>query len=119
MSSWVRGMVLAIEQEGLDGRALFAELGLDHAALDDPDARFPQDDMSRLWQLAVQRSGNPAIALNIARVHTPAFPVLGYALMSSRNLGEGFERLALGLGILAPQLPERLFQPPGRRVGLR
>lgn len=93
MSSWVRGMVLAIEQEGLDGRALFAELGLDHAALDDPDARFPQDDMSRLWQLAVQRSGNPAIALNIARVHTPAFPVLGYALMSSRNLGEGFERL--------------------------
>lgn len=93
LSSWVRGMVLAIELEGLDGRALFAELGLDYAALDDPDARFPQDDMTRLWQLAVQRSGNPAIALNIARVHTPAFPVVGYALMSSRNLAEGFERL--------------------------
>lgn len=93
LSSWVRGMVEAIELDGLDGRALFAELGLDYRALDDPDARFPQDAMSRLWQRAVTLSGNPAIALNIARVHTPAFPVLGYALMSSRNLGEGLERL--------------------------
>ncbi|MDF3931833.1 AraC family transcriptional regulator [Pseudomonas citronellolis] len=93
LSSWVRGILLAIEQEGLDGRALFAELGLDHGVLDDPDARIPQDDMSRLWQRAVELSGNPAIALNMARVHTPAFPVLGYALMSSRNLAEGFERL--------------------------
>lgn len=93
LSSWVRGIVQSLELEGLDSRALFAELGLDFAALDDPDARFPQDAMSRLWNRAVELSGNPAIGLNIARVHTPAFPVVGYALMSSRNLGEGFERL--------------------------
>ena len=78
LSSWVRGILLAIELEGLDSRELFAELGLDLAVLADPDARFPQDDMTRLWQLAVQRSGNPAIALNFARVNTPAFTVLGY-----------------------------------------
>ncbi|KAF1053709.1 MAG: HTH-type transcriptional regulator VirS [Stenotrophomonas maltophilia] len=93
LSSWVRGIVLVIEQEGLDARALFSELELDFSALDDPDARFPQDAMSRLWQRAAELSGNPAIALNFARVHMPAFPVVGYALMSSRNLGEGFERL--------------------------
>ncbi|MBF3201050.1 AraC family transcriptional regulator, partial [Pseudomonas aeruginosa] len=93
LSSWVQGIVLALELEGLDGRQLFAELGLDYQALQDPDARFPQDAMSRLWQRAVALSGNPAIALNIARVRRPAFHVVGYALMSSRNLAEGFARL--------------------------
>lgn len=83
MSSWVQGIVLALELEGLDGRQLFAELGLDYQALQDPDARFPQDAMSRLWQRAVALSGNPAIALNIARVRRPAFHVVGYALMSA------------------------------------
>ena len=62
LSSWVQGIVLALELEGLDGRQLFAELGLDYQALRDPDARFPQDAMSRLWQRAVALSGNPAIA---------------------------------------------------------
>ena len=113
LSSWVRGIVQSLELEGLDSRALFAELGLDYAALDDPDARYPQDAMSRLWNRAVELSGNPAIGLNIARVHTPAFPVVGYALMSSRNLGEGFERLeryqriiAEGADLTFRRLPE-------------
>ncbi|MBI8390596.1 AraC family transcriptional regulator ligand-binding domain-containing protein, partial [Pseudomonas aeruginosa] len=58
LSSWVQGIVLALELEGLDGRQLFAELGLDYQALQDPDARFPQDAMSRLWQRAGGRTGN-------------------------------------------------------------
>jgi hypothetical protein len=65
---------------------LFKQLGLDYAALDDPDARFPQDSMTRLWQLAVELSGNPAIGLNMGKVVRPAsFHVAGYALMSSRT----------------------------------
>jgi hypothetical protein len=70
--------------------------------LDDPDARFPQDSMTRLWQLAVELSGNPAIGLNMARVVRPAsFHVVGYALMSSRTLAEGFERLVRYQRIIA------------------
>ena len=37
LSSWVQGIVLALELEGLDGRQLFAELGLDYQALQDPE----------------------------------------------------------------------------------
>lgn len=79
---------------GVDCRAIFPELGLDYAALEDPDARFPQDGMTRLWQRAVELSGDPAIGLNMAKVVRPAsFHVVGYALMSSRTLKEGFARL--------------------------
>jgi len=93
-SNWALGIVQALEMGGVDCRAIFAELGLDYAALSDADARFPQDAMTRLWQRAVELSGNPAIGLNMAKVVRPAsFHVVGYALMSSRTLKEGFTRL--------------------------
>lgn len=93
-SSWASGIVAALELGGVDCRSLFAQLGLDYAALSDPDARFAQDGMTRLWHLAVEASGNPAIGLNMAKILRPSsFNVVGYAVMSSRNLQEGFARL--------------------------
>jgi len=93
-SSWASGIVAALELDGVDCRSLFSQLGLDYAALADPEARFAQDAMTRLWHLAVQASGNPAIGLNMAKTLRPAsFNVVGYAVMSSRNLQEGFARL--------------------------
>src|SRR5690606_17463719 len=75
-------------------RPLFQQLQLDYPLLNDPAARFPQDSMTRLWHLAVQASGNPAIGLNMARLERPSsLSVVGYALMSSRTLEEGFSRL--------------------------
>jgi len=101
-SSWALGIVQALEMGGVDCRRLFPELGLDYAALDDPDARFPQDGMTRLWERAVELSGNPAIGLNMAKVVRPAsFHVVGYALMSSRTLKEGFARLVRYQRIIA------------------
>ncbi|QKZ03542.1 AraC family transcriptional regulator [Pseudomonas eucalypticola] len=101
-ASWAMGIVKALELEGLDCPALFRQLGLDFSALDDPDARFTQDSMTRLWTLAVEISGNPAIGLNMARVVRPAsFHVVGYALMSSRTLAEGFARLVRYQRIIA------------------
>ena len=96
------GIVKALEMDGLDCRVLFKQLGLDYAALDDPDARFPQDSMTRLWQRAVELSGNPAIGLNMGKVVRPAsFHVAGYALMSSQTLAEGFRRLVRYQRIIA------------------
>ena len=96
------GIVKALEMDSLDCRALFKQLGLDFDALEDPDARFPQDSMTRLWQLAETLSGNPAIGLNMGKVVRPAsFHVVGYALMSSRTLIEGFQRLVRYQRIIA------------------
>ncbi len=101
-SSWALGIVQALEMGGVDCRRLFTELDLDYAALEDPDARFPQDGMTRLWRRAVELSGNPAIGLNMAKVVRPAsFHVVGYALMSSRTLKEGFARLVRYQRIIA------------------
>lgn len=101
-SSWALGIVQALEMGGVDCRAIFPELGMNYAALQDPDARFAQDGMTRLWQRAVELSGNPAIGLNMAKVVRPAsFHVVGYALMSSRTLKEGLSRLVRYQRIIA------------------
>ena len=92
MSSWVQGIVLALELEGLDGRQLFAELGLDYQALQDPDARFPQDAMSRLWQRAVALSGNPAIAVALARNDHLPFASVSALAVDRDNLEQEFRR---------------------------
>jgi AraC-like DNA-binding protein len=72
------------------------------AALNDPDARFPTEKISVLWQLAVTRSGNPAIGLACSSVAKPAvFDVVAYAMMSSPNLLGILDRAVRYVGILS------------------
>jgi AraC-like DNA-binding protein len=101
-SSWALSIVQALELDGLDCQDLFVKLGLDYSALNDPDARFAQDGMTRLWQRAVEITGNPTIGLNLAKVMRPgAMHVVGYALMSSSTLRESFQRLVRYQRIIA------------------
>jgi hypothetical protein len=93
---WVKGVAETLGAAGLDIPALFEQAGLELAALNDPDARFPTENISLLWQLAVTRSGNPAIGLANSNVVKPgSFDVVAYAMMSSQNL----------LGILKRAVP--------------
>src|SRR5262245_51450529 len=82
--------------------ALLDEAGLDAAALSDPDARFPTESVSLLWQLAVARSGNPAIGLSTSNVVRPAsFDVVAYTMMSSPNLLGILKRVVRCVGIVS------------------
>jgi len=60
-SAWVRGVLEMFAAEGIDVAALFEEAGLDRSALDDAAGRFDIDDVSRLWELAVARSGKATL----------------------------------------------------------
>jgi AraC-like DNA-binding protein len=84
---WVKAVVESLEPEGLDVVALCSEAGLNLAALSDPDARFPTDSVSRLWEVATARSANPCIGLASWRTAKPAaFDVVAYTMMSAPNL---------------------------------
>jgi hypothetical protein len=99
---WLKGVAEALTAEGLDVTALFDEAGLDIAALSDPDSRFPTERLSLLWQLAVARSGNPAIGLANSNVVKPAsFDVVAYTMMSSRHLLGVLERLSRYVAIVS------------------
>jgi AraC-like DNA-binding protein len=102
---WVRGIADMLASEGLDVPGLLAAAGIDAAALEAPSARLATEKISRLWELAVERSGNPAIGLAQHQVVRPAsFDVVGYTMMSSANLHGAFERLTRYLLILSDAL---------------
>src|SRR5262250_21889 len=99
---WVKGIAETLEAAGLDTPALFKEAGLELAALSDADARFPTEGVSLLWQLAVTRSGNPAIGLANSNVVKPAsFDVVAYTMMSSPHLLGILERLSRYVAIVS------------------
>jgi len=99
---WVKGIADMLAAEGLDARALLVAAGIDPAALEVPDARLPTEKISRLWELAAERSGNPAIGLAQHHVVRPAsFDVVGYTMMSCANLRGAYERLIRYLLILS------------------
>jgi len=99
---WVKGIADMLTAEGLDARALLVAAGIDPASLQVPDARLPTEKISRLWELAVERSSNPAIGLAQHHVVRPAsFDVVGYTMMSCANLRGAFERLIRYLLILS------------------
>ncbi|WP_295683395.1 AraC family transcriptional regulator [uncultured Nevskia sp.] len=94
LTSWARAIRKALDAAGVDSAALFAEAGLDVAALADAQARYPVARTNRLWQLAVEATGDPAFALIVARQSgLLTFHALGYSLSASATLREAFERL--------------------------
>jgi AraC-like DNA-binding protein len=102
---WVKGIAEMLAAEGMDPCALLAAAGIEPAALDTQGARLPTEKISRLWELAAERSGNPAIGLAQHHVVRPAsFDVVGYAMMSCADLRGAFERLIRYLLILSDAL---------------
>ena len=101
-ASWVRAMAEVFAVEGLDVDTLLVDAEIDAATLQSPGARLSTDKISRLWELAVERSGKSWIALAQHRVARPAsFDVVGYTMMSCANLRAAFERLIRYLRILS------------------
>ncbi|MFC6339660.1 helix-turn-helix domain-containing protein [Pseudomonas sp. CCM 7891] len=94
LASWTRALRKQLDALGLDSAALCVEAGLDPQQMDDPNARYPLWATTRLWELAVQASGDPAIGLRVSRFVSPTtFHALGYALVASGSLREVFERI--------------------------
>jgi AraC-like DNA-binding protein len=94
LSSWARAIRKPLEASGCDGDALLREAGMDPALLDDPTARYPLAQTTRLWRLAVAASGDPCFGLRVASaVSQTTFHALGYTLMASTTLREAFERV--------------------------
>ena len=115
---WVKGIVDLLTAEGLDARGLLLSAGIDPAALESPGARLATEKISHLWELAVERSGNPALGLAQHEVVRPAsFDVVGYTMLSCADLRGAFERLVRYLLILSDALTMTVDDgPEGYRV---
>lgn len=94
MATWAGAIARALAGAGVDAEALFAEAGIDFGLVNRPDKRIPVDDMTRLWHLATQASGDPAFGMAVARqVNLTTFHALGVAAMASQTVTEAADMI--------------------------
>ena len=104
----------ALEARGIDAAPLAAQAGIDPAALG-PDARVPRAALNRLWELAVEATGDPAFGLEASRFAAQTtFHALGYAVLASVTLKEAFERIIRYRRLIGDVLELRLVEAGDR-----
>ena len=92
-SWWLTSIVDGLKEQQMPVEDWFQKLGLEYRKLKDPEYRFSQDAITQLWLLAEEYSNNPLIGFEIGQnVPFRSFNVLGYAVLSSATLRQGFTR---------------------------
>jgi AraC-like DNA-binding protein len=86
-------VVSGLQALGHDVDAILTAVGIDQALLTDAEARVPHESAMRLWQVAIERSGDDALGLHVAEAAAiESFDVHAYAVFASATLREGFRR---------------------------
>lgn len=101
-AAWLAGVLTMFASEGLDVPALLRDAGFDAATLHRHNARIPVDQVSRLWQLAVARSGKPTLGLqrSLAATHSNTGTV-GHVMSCSPDLGRALGHLARYMAVIS------------------
>ncbi len=85
--SWVNTVLAAAQRHGLTVDQLLAHAGVNPSQLN--AARWPIDDITRLWRAAADLTGDPGFGLYAGRLVGPAsFNVVSFILQSSSTLRE-------------------------------
>jgi len=93
LGSWALVAAQAIDSYGLDSVQIFKQVGVNLADIKKPNVRLPTSAMVRVWQLAIELSEDPYIALRVAKFFSPtAFSALGMALATSENIYDALQR---------------------------
>jgi len=93
LSSWARVVCMAIDDKGVDSTQLFTLAEISPDVLNNPEGRIPVSKMSRLWELAVDATGDEAFGLSVPRFVQPTtFHALGFSLMVSATLRDAWQR---------------------------
>lgn len=93
-AQWFHLIISSLNNVDLDTHQLISHSGISTSALNNPEALFSEDDLTRLWQAATFLSGNPAIGLTMAI--NPNFGMISpdlLNLLSSDNVGEAQRRM--------------------------
>lgn len=113
--SWLRGLSDAWKQHGLDADRLFAqaELHIESSHLLDPGTL--SDKLSRLWELAVEATGDPLVGAKTAPVQPlGSLGLIAHLILACPTMQQALERLVHFVGFVLPTASARVETMPER-----
>jgi len=94
LTSWALLIWKSLQARGLDSHSIFKEIGLDSSKLGDGNARYRLADMTNLWQLSLEETGDPCFGIEVGNAWAPTtFHALGFSWLASNTLKDGLVRL--------------------------
>ena len=82
------------EDYGMDPAPLYSQAGVPLEPGNSPQLRYPLADIRKLWKIAIDATGDPAIGLKTGQHARPAhFYAFGYSWMASSTLLGAMQRL--------------------------
>lgn len=103
--NWVRLVLAAISNNGVDVAPLLAQANLTSAMLEDGNARVSAIQVYQVWYLAQSQQPMPMLALDIAPYVTAgSFHALGFGMAASASLQEALQRFQRYARVMASQL---------------
>jgi AraC-like DNA-binding protein len=99
---WCKAMRDVFSQHGLNADALFAEAGIATGAADVSDLGSLTDAFSRAWELAVAKTGNPAIGLTLPMHPLMSLGVLSHVVLAASDLRGALRSLARFTHLASP-----------------
>jgi AraC-like DNA-binding protein len=95
LTGWVLAIARGIATENEGVADVLREVGMDPAQLEGGYNRYSQEQITRLWQHAVERTGGADLGLRVAtQVRPSTFHVVGYAMSCSGKLLRALRRFA-------------------------
>ena len=90
--AYAEALLALAEELGLARTELFAAARVRPEVLGSPNARLSFIDFHHLTQAALERCGEPALGLVLGqRLNVSTHGILGYAVLSSANLGKALQ----------------------------
>lgn len=111
---WCKAMRDAFAQRGLDVDALLAEAGIDLAQTEELDLGELTDGFSRAWELAVAKTGDPAIGLTVPTHPLNSLGVLSHVVLSAATVQGALNALSRFTHLVSPTATIDLKQENGR-----
>ncbi|WP_157496820.1 AraC family transcriptional regulator [Hahella ganghwensis] len=94
ISSWVNMCLDAFVKQGLDAKALLQSADLVESELDSPLLPVHIEKVNRLFDTAEKLSGCTCLGIEAGKnIHLTTFHALGYSVIASHSLWEGFSRI--------------------------
>lgn len=111
---WCKAMKDAFAQRGLDVESLLAEAGVDLEASGEIDLAQLTDSFSRAWELAVAKTGDPAIGLTVPTHPLNSLGVLSHVVLSAATVQGALQAISRFTHLVSPTATLDLKLEDGR-----
>ena len=93
IGTWLFAIIKTLDARGYDGKKILAKADIEPTCLTDANSRVGLNKMNKLWELAVEETGDDGFGLGVAHHVVPTtFHALTFAHQASSTLREILER---------------------------